>query len=193
VPIALQVIITYVNNKLNSLEILMGVIVPGQLRAARALLGMSQEALAAAAGVGIGTVRDAEGERRSFETETVAELRRALENAGVSFVSGAADGGPGVRYVTGRPIIVKLPTTMTLWDGLPFKVEWQGAVYTVFLPRELLDDIAHFTGRQSHAAYVGVFEKHRGSILDGTARALEAGRADAGKLHLRDSDVSAQP
>lgn len=68
-----------------------------QLRAARALCDMSQEAVAAAAGVSSMTVKRAEGSGNPYPADkAIAAIQAALEAAGVIFL---ADGneGPGVR------------------------------------------------------------------------------------------------
>ncbi len=98
------------------------IMVPAQIRAARALLDWSQEQLATAAEVGLSTVRDVEGERRPADTAAVTDIRRALENAGIVFVAGTPKLGPGVHFVAGRPQVIRPPTTMTIWDGMPFVV-----------------------------------------------------------------------
>ena len=42
----------------------------------------------------------------------------------------------------------------------------------MFVTREAMDDLGRFHGQQSDAAYMKVYEKYRGSILDGVAQAL---------------------
>jgi transcriptional regulator with XRE-family HTH domain len=168
------------------------IVIPAQIRAARALLEWSQEELAAEAGVGLSTVRDVESQRRALDTAAAVEICRALQNAGVIFVPGAATAGPGVRFIAGRPHVIRPPTGMTIWDGLPFVVEWEGKAITVFVTREAMDDLGRFRAAQTDATYVKVFEKYRGSILDGVAKALAAGRATAkDRLHLTGKDISA--
>ena len=66
---------------------------PGQCRAARALLGWSQESLARACNVAIKTIADFEREERTPYDRTLADIRKALE-AEVEFTNG---GQPGVR------------------------------------------------------------------------------------------------
>ena len=169
-----------------------GVIIPAQVRAGRAMLEWSQEQLANAAGVSLSTVRDVESQRRPLDTSVAEDIRRALENENVEFIGGDTKGGPGVRFVAGRPNVIKLPTVMTMWDGLPFTVEWQGRAVTVFVSREAMDDLGHFRENPSHAEYLKVFDKFRGSILDGVAKALAAGRVtDKGQLRLVGKDISA--
>lgn len=74
-----------------------------QIRAARALVNMDQQALADAAKIGINTVRNMEGsgaERIRVRTDTLDAVIDALKGAGVVIVDeGLSDGGPGVRLV----------------------------------------------------------------------------------------------
>lgn len=68
-----------------------------QLRAARALVGLSQAEVAEAAGVSIPTLKRAEaGGSIKVSEETIAEIAKALEKAGVEFVA-ENGGGAGVR------------------------------------------------------------------------------------------------
>nr|WP_281175622.1 helix-turn-helix domain-containing protein [Roseomonas aerilata] len=69
-----------------------------QLRAARALLGWSAQDLADRSGVGIATIRRAEGESGvlRFRLPILAALRNALESAGVVLIP-ENGGGAGVR------------------------------------------------------------------------------------------------
>lgn len=167
------------------------IIIPAQIRAARALLEWSQEKLASEAGVGLSTVRDVESQRRQLETSAASEIVRTLQNEGVIFVSGNTEEGPGVRLVAGRPHIIKPPTVMSMWDGMPFAVEWRGQRITVFVSREALDDLGKFRAQQPDAAYLEVFNKFRGSILDGVAEALAAGNAnEKGQLQLTGKFIS---
>ena len=67
-----------------------------QLRAARGLLGWSQEDLAKAAMVGRATIADFESGKREPYGRTLAVLQQALEAAGVQFIP-ENGGGAGVR------------------------------------------------------------------------------------------------
>lgn len=68
-----------------------------QIRAARALLGWSQQALADSARVSIPTVQRAEGAGKvQASANANAAIRAALEAAGVEFIS-ENGGGAGVR------------------------------------------------------------------------------------------------
>ena len=74
---------------------------PQQCRAARAILGWSQDQLAEAAKVARATVADFERGSRMPVQNNLAAMRSALETGGVLFIPGNGD-GPGVRLRGGR-------------------------------------------------------------------------------------------
>jgi hypothetical protein len=69
-----------------------------QIRAARALVRWSAEALAEASSIGVTTIRRAEltDSETAMTTANDLAVRRALETAGVEFID-ENGGGPGVR------------------------------------------------------------------------------------------------
>jgi transcriptional regulator with XRE-family HTH domain len=67
---------------------------PGQIRAARGLLGWSQQDLAVASGTARRTVTTLEMDGSASEPSKSA-VTKALEEAGVEFIGGPSD--PGVR------------------------------------------------------------------------------------------------
>jgi transcriptional regulator with XRE-family HTH domain len=67
---------------------------PALCRAARALVGWSQEELARRSGLSSQTVIDFELQRRVVAPESIAKMQRALEKAGVELTNGKR---PGVR------------------------------------------------------------------------------------------------
>lgn len=67
-----------------------------QCRAARALVGWSQDDLANASGVAKATIAYFETEKRQPYEKTLSDLRRVLEKNGVMFID-VDGGGPGVR------------------------------------------------------------------------------------------------
>ncbi len=69
---------------------------PAQCRAARGLIDWTQEDLAEAAGVSRSTVRDFEKGRHDLNRVSAAQIRGALEAAGVILIPADAL-GPGVR------------------------------------------------------------------------------------------------
>ena len=72
-----------------------------QLRAARALLGLSQQAVADVAGISTMTVKRAEGSGKPpASAEAMEAIARTLEAAGVEFIA-ENGGGAGVRLRKG--------------------------------------------------------------------------------------------
>lgn len=69
-----------------------------QIRAARALLGWSQQELADKAIVSVNAVNRLERELVDTKTSTLSAVERALQKAGVEFIP-AAEKGAGVRLV----------------------------------------------------------------------------------------------
>jgi ribosome-binding protein aMBF1 (putative translation factor) len=71
---------------------------PGQIKAARALVGWSAEELAQVTALGITTIRRAELAKAETTLTAANDLavRRALETAGIEFIE-ENGGGPGVR------------------------------------------------------------------------------------------------
>lgn len=69
---------------------------PAQCRAARALIGWSQDQLAEASKVAKATLANFELGKRTPYERTLADIERALEAAGVIFVEENGE-GPGVR------------------------------------------------------------------------------------------------
>jgi transcriptional regulator with XRE-family HTH domain len=69
---------------------------PAQLRAARALVDMSQQHLADAAKVGLSTVRNFETGRSVPVANNLSAIRSALDAAGVIFIDENGEGS-GVR------------------------------------------------------------------------------------------------
>jgi transcriptional regulator with XRE-family HTH domain len=74
-------------------------IFPSQIRAARALIGMSQTALAELSGVGLATIKriEASGHQPTGNARTLHRLQSALEAEGIRFIEPESGAGPGVR------------------------------------------------------------------------------------------------
>ena len=74
-------------------------IYPIQIRAARGLLGLSQEELARLASIGVVTVKrlEAAGTEIRGSAQTMARIQQALERAGIIFIDQDGHTGPGVR------------------------------------------------------------------------------------------------
>jgi predicted transcriptional regulator len=74
-----------------------GMISARQIRAARALLGWSQQDLADRAIISVNALRRLEGEQVDPRLSTIAAVKTALESAGVDFLSASGAHGEGVR------------------------------------------------------------------------------------------------
>ena len=72
-------------------------IVPAQIRMARAALGISVQVLAERSGVADSTIHRFETNKGGMQTGTLDRIQAALESEGVIFISADANGGPGVR------------------------------------------------------------------------------------------------
>ena len=71
-------------------------ILAGQSRAARALLNWSRDELATRCKVSMASLADFEAGKRKPYERTLADIRRAFEDAGVIFIDENGE-GPGVR------------------------------------------------------------------------------------------------
>jgi transcriptional regulator with XRE-family HTH domain len=68
-----------------------------QSRAARGLLGWTQQSLADAANVSLATIQFFETNKREPIQNNLTAIRRALEDAGVEFIPARSGKGVGVR------------------------------------------------------------------------------------------------
>lgn len=73
-------------------------IIPAQVRAARAMLGWRQADLARAAGISAIAIKSLERGLTEPRLSTVAAIERALAAAGVVLIDADSGGGPGVRF-----------------------------------------------------------------------------------------------
>lgn len=74
-------------------------ITPGQIRAARALIGWKQSDLASASGVSEISIKNIERGATDARASTLSAIQEAFRTAGVVFLDpgDTRDGGPGVR------------------------------------------------------------------------------------------------
>ena len=74
-------------------------IYPLQIRAARVLLGLSQQELAELSNVGLATIKrvEAAGSELTGTAQTMGRIQRALESQGIEFIDQDEKKGPGVR------------------------------------------------------------------------------------------------
>jgi transcriptional regulator with XRE-family HTH domain len=76
-----------------------------QIRAARALLGWSQDRLADVSDVGVATIRRIEtlAGLVTGNVSTQLKIKQAFERAGIRFIDADASGGIGVRLESAQP------------------------------------------------------------------------------------------
>ena len=72
-------------------------LVPVQLKMARAALGLSVRELAHRAGVADSTIFRFENGGGGMQMATLTKVQGALEDAGITFIVAGNEGGPGVR------------------------------------------------------------------------------------------------
>jgi hypothetical protein len=79
---------------------------------------------------------------------------------------------------------------VTQWEGVPFDVEWQGKPFTVFVSREVLEDLDRLTN-PSDEQLLQSFDKHSGCILNAVASAIldPANFDKRNRLYVRSKDV----
>ena len=174
----------------------MPALTPAQIRAGRALVGLSQEELALSAKISPSTLRALEGLRRPTDGEAARAVQRELEAAGIAFVESDAYGGPGVRLAMhSRPTLVRLPSVVTKWEGVPCDIEWQGRTLTAFVSSEVLADLAGISAVASDEALLQSFAQHREAILDAAARVVvDSSNYDKqGRVYIRTKDVDVPP
>lgn len=160
-------------------------LVPAQVRAARGLLSWSQDKLADSAEIALSSVRDFENQKRTAESQVASAILRALTEAGVTFIRGNEEAGPGVRLNADRPNLIRRPTVVTKFDGIPFEAEWRGKRLSVFVSREAIEDLGRLRDEDDDRAYLEVWERNKGRILDGLRKALLAGEQPDRHGHLR--------
>ena len=75
---------------------------------------------------------------------------------------------------------------------MPFAVEWQGKVITVFVAFEVIDDLGG-QGQTPDAGYIRTFEENRGKILDAVTSAISNPKNfdSYGRLYIRQKDLDA--
>ena len=147
------------------------------------MLGWSQDELAQRAGVAKQTLADFERGARSPYSRTLADIREALETAGVVFID-EDGGGAGVRL---RKVVARLLKRHFASDLLIFHVEYAGQVIKCQFRREVLtewDDTRYRETKEFEQA----FDRHADMILVRAQDAIEAERVEDGTLLLTLAD-----
>ena len=80
-----------------------------------------------------------------------------------------------MRLVGNRPYLIRRPSTVTKWDGVPLEVQFKGEAFTAFVSREAIEDLGGLRGTEPEKVWFQVAEKHIGRILDAIIVAFEVG------------------
>ena len=90
-----------------------------------------------------------------------------------------------MRLSARRPNVVRRPTVVDLFDGMPVDVEFQGRHFKALISREVIEDLGRLR-EEPKEAWLRVFDEHEGAILDGIRRAFESGKRwdDRGRLRV---------
>lgn len=160
-----------------------------QLRAARAIVGLSQADLAAASGASLATIKRLEiGDGvLVLQPDTRDKLRRTLEAAGLDFI-GENGGGVGVRTIKGYPERV-LPSD----EGISFswprprgdRTDGEFLVRVRISAATLKDLCPSALTREARAT---AFRLHTRFIIE-RVEALASKRVVAGSIRLRIGDL----
>lgn len=150
-----------------------------QCRAARALLDKSQDWLAESAHVGRATIADFErGTRIDMMRQNMISIVSTLEAAGVEFLPETDDGaGAGVRQ---RKVELQYAKDGRRLDGgLVWSLRFKGESYSLYVSRDMLDDLGHLRGG-SDGDRERVAAERLGLIMRATELRLSRGDVEPG-------------
>ena len=156
---------------------------PEQCRAARGLLAMSQGDLCSLANVALKSMSDFENEKTAPYRKTLADIRAALEAAGVEFLD-PDNGGPGVRL---KNVVARLVRRQASSGTVVFFVDYAGDEIKCQFGTEILDDWDR-TSYGKPALFEAAFDSHQNTIMVRAQAAIEAGRSDDGVVRLLPDD-----
>lgn len=169
---------------------------PSQIRAARALINMSQNELAELAKIGVSTIRDFEIGRRQATDISIAAMCKELEIHGVIFLASTPGEGPGVRLIGESLRLIRPPKNKnTDSDTLSFDVSWNSKNYSVYLPIEILEDLDESPGGYgTDKELISSFNRNKKRIFEESLTAIHATRFDSlNRIRLRSRDFFPWP
>lgn len=158
-----------------------------QCRAARALLDWNQDKLAESASVGRATIADFErGVRLDVMRQNMISIISTLEAAGVEFIPETDDGlGAGVRLRNLELQYGKEPRQID--GGLLFALRFKGESLSLFVPRDVLDDLGHLRGGKD-GDRVRIASERLGLIMRTAELRLAHGVQPGERIVLRHDD-----
>jgi transcriptional regulator with XRE-family HTH domain len=140
---------------------------PSLCRAARAMIGLTAEKLADAAGVDIAELRQFERDGARLNKVGMAALAAALRNAGVEFVPEDGEQGAGVRRRTPE---LEVQPFHVYPEGVGFGARYRGQPYRFLVDESVLDDLIRGNAR-SDAEQLAAANSHRALIHQAAERA----------------------
>lgn len=157
---------------------------PAQCRAARALLGWSQDDLSSHARIAKKSIADFEREVRNPQDRTVIALRAALEAFGVLFIP-QNGGGAGVRFRLAMPRFLFRRDNVEDRGWIAFAFDYKGNRHIAFIYHQALALIS-----LSSRHPLEVFDDNRERIMLVAAEMVDAGRFDPeGRVLINTGDV----
>ncbi|RJT28143.1 XRE family transcriptional regulator [Mesorhizobium waimense] len=147
-----------------------------QCRAARALLDWSQDELAQNAQVARATIADFERNVRQPMRNNLISMVSSLEAAGMAFIAETEDGaGVGVKF---RKVELEYSKSLRqASDGLILPVRYKGTALSVYISRDLIDDIDRTNYRP--ADRLAAVQKHFPIFLRATEEAILKGKVSS--------------
>ncbi len=127
-----------------------------------------------------------------MDGEAARMVSLELTNQGIDFTPSDAYYGPGVRLVHNRPTLLRRPTVVTKWEGVPLEVEFQGQAQVVFVSREALADLATLASDAPDDELLKAAWQYRGQILEAAWRQMlnPAQMDKLGRVFIRTTDLN---
>ncbi|GLR84037.1 helix-turn-helix domain-containing protein [Bradyrhizobium iriomotense] len=158
-------------------------ITPSQCRAARALLGWSQEELETAAKVSKKTIADFERDQRNQQVRTIDAIEAALNSAGIIFIP-QNGGGEGVRKRGAMPRLFRRDDVEHR-EWVAFAFDYKQQRFTGFVSYQALAGIA-----LSNIAPIAAFDRDVARILITAADKVDRSDFDPdGRVLLTRNDL----
>jgi transcriptional regulator with XRE-family HTH domain len=162
---------------------------PDQCRAARSLLGWSQEDLEEHSGVAKRTIADFEREARVPHQTTLDALASTFDLHGVELIP-ENGGGAGVRHRRARPWVLFRRDAIEGRPWVAFAFDYRGARRTAFVTYQALEAIDLDRGRPP----VEAFDRNRTAILLLAAELVDRDVTDAhGRILIEAGNINRPP
>jgi transcriptional regulator with XRE-family HTH domain len=165
-------------------------ITPEQCRAARALLGWTQDDLEERSKVAKKAIADFERNAGIPYKRSLIEIEEAFEAGGVRFIS-ENGGGVGLRLTKAVARLAR--SRVSVFDEVAtLIVSYRDIEYRVSITTHVLDDM-DTADHQTESDLKASLERNRNKILVRTARAIDAGRGgDSRQITLTKDDFSGE-